>query len=119
MERSAKRAETVSKAILPTQRRIFSGAARLAMPTVTRIDPPHCAPIFGSGFMQFPDNCAALESKLKVLEQPAQQGMEFYDRAAGFAAKISVKLSRYCRKTSTHSTLATSAGTMVAGASVR
>src|SRR5450755_1727749 len=42
-----------------------------------------------------------------------------YPRAAGLAARTPLKLLRYCGKTSTHSTQATNAGTMLSGAIVR
>ena len=42
-----------------------------------------------------------------------------YACVAGLALKMPLKLSRYCRKTSTHSTEATSAGAMLDGAIVR
>ena len=42
-----------------------------------------------------------------------------YPCTTGFAARTLLKLSRYCRKTTTHSTQATSAGAMLAGASVK
>jgi hypothetical protein len=42
-------------------------------------------------------------------------GETIYARVAGFAVKMPLKLSRYCRKTSTHNMQATSAGAMVLG----
>src|SRR5579863_4042101 len=42
-----------------------------------------------------------------------------YSCAAGLAASTSLKLARYCRKTRIQRTEATSAGAMLAGASVR
>jgi hypothetical protein len=42
-----------------------------------------------------------------------------YACVAGFVLKMPLKLSRYCRKTRIHNTLATSAGAMLPGAIVR
>ena len=42
-----------------------------------------------------------------------------YGYVAGFALKMPLNLSRYCRKTRIHNTQATSAGVMVPGAIVR
>ena len=62
-------------------------------------------------------------SSLKTLRSEEALGLPCdeadYSRDTGFAARMPSKLWRYCRKTSTHSTQATSAGGMPAGAKVR
>jgi hypothetical protein len=62
-------------------------------------------------------------SSLKMFrskETPCLSDCEaIYACVAGFALKMPLKLSRYCRKTRIHNTQATSAGAMLPGAIVR
>jgi hypothetical protein len=62
-------------------------------------------------------------SSLKTLRSEEALGLPCneadYFCTTGFAARMPLKQSRYCTKTSTHNTQATSAGAMLDGASVR
>src|ERR1700675_4690598 len=56
----------------------------------------------------------------RIKETPRLSYREtIYACVAGFALKMPLKLSRYCRKTRIHNTQATSAGAMLPGASAR